>query len=51
MAQDRFDLKVVLENFEQSIIDSDDISTDLYLKGYTELNKYIHNIDLLKYKI
>lgn len=40
MAQDLFDLKVVLENFELSIKDEDDISTDFYLNGYTELNKY-----------
>lgn len=37
---ERFDLMVVLDRFERSISDSeDDVHTDLYLEGYTELNK------------
>lgn len=40
MAQtDRFDLKIVLNHFETSLRDPDDIDTDPYLLGYRELNK------------
>lgn len=36
-----FDLKIVLDNFENSLRESDDVDMDSYLLGYKELNKYV----------
>lgn len=43
MTESRFDLTVVVDRFERSLAGfEEDVHTDLYLEGYTELNKYFH---------
>lgn len=39
-----FDLKIVMDKFENSLQEADDVDMDSYLLGYKELNKYILSI-------
>lgn len=39
MAQERFDIEKLHENFNASLKDSDDILMDYYLEGFKELYK------------
>lgn len=41
MAQERFDLQIVLHNFEKCLKDPNDVLTDFYLDGFRELYKYV----------